>query len=114
MQYGLVYDYSERFVHLYAWGQSLFTGKARDPIMGVDYFGARYYKNDMGRFYSPDDGEDQNPLNPQSWNLYTYVRNNPSTLTDEDGRSVTICDANGHCSTVSNDDYSQAQQQDKY
>jgi len=91
-----------------------FTGKDRDPIMGVDYFGARYYKNDMGRFYSPDDGEDQNPLNPQSWNLYTYVRNNPSTLTDEDGRSVTICDANGHCSTVSNDDYSQAQQQDKY
>src|SRR5579862_2343696 len=87
MQYGLVYDYSERFVHLYAWGQSLFTGKARDPVMGVDYFGARYYKNDMGRFYSPDEPfVDQDTDDPQSWNLYTYVRNNPLRNIDRDGR----------------------------
>ena len=39
MQYGLVYDYSERFVHLYACGQSLFTGKERDSESGLDNFG---------------------------------------------------------------------------
>lgn len=42
MQHGLVYDYSERFVHLYAFGPSLFTGKERDAESGLDNFGARY------------------------------------------------------------------------
>src|SRR5581483_9407014 len=64
-----------------------FTGKDRDAIMGVDYCGARYYKNDMGRFYSPDDPlGDQDADDPQSWNLYTYVRNNPLRNIDRDGR----------------------------
>jgi RHS repeat-associated protein len=39
----------------------------------------------MGRFSSPDDGEDQDVQDPQSWNLYGYVRNNPVTHTDDDG-----------------------------
>jgi len=46
MQHGLVYDYSERFVHLYTFGPSLFTGKERDNEsgeFGFDMFGARYY-----------------------------------------------------------------------
>jgi uncharacterized protein RhaS with RHS repeats len=39
----------------------------------------------MGRFMSPDAPVDQHPADPQSWNLYSYVRNNPLTLTDPTG-----------------------------
>ncbi len=91
-----------------------FTGKERDAESGNDYFGARYYGSSMGRFMSPDDASDQRPENPQSWNLYSYVHNNPVTNTDSDGRSVNVCtnDANGNqqCSLLSNEQYTAAQQ----
>jgi RHS repeat-associated protein len=63
------------------------TGKERDSESGNDYFEARYYGSSMGRFLSPDDGDggDNDPSNPQSWNLYSYVQNNPLTSTDPDG-----------------------------
>jgi RHS repeat-associated protein len=62
-----------------------FTGKERDSESGNDYFEARYYSSSMGRFMSPDEPVDQHPADPQSWNLYSYVRNNPLTLTDPTG-----------------------------
>jgi RHS repeat-associated protein len=64
-----------------------FTGKERDAESGNDYFGARYYASSMGRFMSPDDGIDQDPDDPQSWNLYSYVRNNPLADIDPDGHA---------------------------
>ena len=42
----------------------------------------------MGRLMSPDGGVDQHPEDPQSWNLYTYVRNNPLTLIDPSGQYI--------------------------
>ena len=65
--------------------EHLFTGKERDAETNNDYFGARYFSSDMGRFISPDDGSDQDPENPQSWNLYAYVGNNPLINVDPDG-----------------------------
>jgi RHS repeat-associated protein len=62
-----------------------YTGKERDTESGLDYFGARYYGSNMGRFMSPDKPVDQHPEDPQSWNLYTYVRNNPLSSIDQDG-----------------------------
>ena len=61
------------------------TGKERDAESGLDYFGARYYGSNMGRFQTPDDGSDQNQSDPQSFNLYQYGRNNPVTNTDPTG-----------------------------
>ena len=57
-----------------------FTGKERDTESGNDYFGARYYSSVIGRFSSPDDGSDELTDEPQSWNLYSYGRNNRKRL----------------------------------
>ncbi|HEY6803608.1 MAG TPA: DUF4214 domain-containing protein [Pyrinomonadaceae bacterium] len=65
-----------------------FTSKERDGESGLDYFGARFYNNAMGRFTSCD----PKPLglkqliNPQRWNRYAYVINNPLALYDPDGQ----------------------------
>jgi RHS repeat-associated protein len=69
------------------------TGKERDAESGNDYFGARYYASSMGRFLSPDWSAKVEPVpyakldNPQSLNLYSYLRNNPLSGTDPDGHS---------------------------
>jgi trimeric autotransporter adhesin len=64
-----------------------FTGKERDSESGLDYFGARYYTSNLGRFMSPDPSglAYADPTNPQSLNLYAYVANNPLTNTDPSG-----------------------------
>ena len=56
---------------------------------GLDYFGARYFSGAMGRFTGADEPfADQDPADPQSWNLYSYVRNSPLTYTDPTGRGI--------------------------
>lgn len=66
-----------------------FTSKERDTESGLDYFGARYFSGAQGRFTSPDlPFADQHPQDPQSWNLYTYVRNNPLIMIDPKGRDA--------------------------
>jgi RHS repeat-associated protein len=64
-----------------------FTGKERDQESGNDYFGARYYASSMGRWMKPDPVGIfvADPSNPQSWNLYSYVLNNPLNSVDPDG-----------------------------
>ncbi len=63
-----------------------FTGKERDAESGLDYFGARYYGSSLSRFTSPDVPlNDQYAQDPQSWNLYSYVRNNPLSNIDPNG-----------------------------
>ena len=66
-----------------------FTGQERDGETGLDYFGARYFSGAQGRFTSPDEPfVDQHPEEPQSWNLYTYGRNNPLAYIDPSGQYV--------------------------
>jgi RHS repeat-associated protein len=68
-----------------------FTQKERDTETGNDYFLARYYSSALGRFTTPDWSAKTDPVpyaafaNPQSLNLYAYVRNNPITAVDSDG-----------------------------
>jgi RHS repeat-associated protein len=64
-----------------------FTLKERDVETGLDYFLARYYSSTQGRFTSPDQPlMDQEEGDPQSWNLYSYVRNNPLRFSDPTGQ----------------------------
>jgi RHS repeat-associated protein len=72
----------------YPWGGELqftnndskhyrFTGKERNAESGLDYFGARYYSNGLGRFITPDWSATPVPVpysdldDPQSLNLYS-------------------------------------------
>jgi RHS repeat-associated protein len=88
----------------YPWGGELqllandsnhykFTGKERDTETGLDYFGARYYSNGLGRFITPDWAAKATAVpyaefaDPQSLNLYSYVRNVPTTRFDPDGHN---------------------------
>ena len=66
-----------------------FTGKERDNESGLDYFQARYFSGAGGRFTSADvPFADQGAADPQSWNLYSYTRNNPLVRVDPNGRFV--------------------------
>jgi RHS repeat-associated protein len=77
-----------------------FTGKERDVESmewPMDYFGARYLSAAMGRFVSPDlPLIDQHPEDPQSWNLFSYVRNNPLTFTDPTGNDCIYVNSAGN------------------
>jgi RHS repeat-associated protein len=71
-----------------------FTGKERDAETGYDYFGARYYGSNTGRWMSPDwaNGASAVPYadfsDPQTLNLYAYVRNNPIANSDPIGHNI--------------------------
>lgn len=60
-----------------------FTGKERDSESGLDNFGFRYNSSSLGRFMSPDPVMASGRVeNPQTWNRYTYVLNNPLRFID--------------------------------
>jgi RHS repeat-associated protein len=61
-----------------------FTGKELDESDNLYYYGARYYDPAMGRFISADP-VDGDLTNPQSFNKYSYVLNNPLKYVDPTG-----------------------------
>jgi RHS repeat-associated protein len=64
-----------------------YVGYERDSETGLDFAQARYYSSSQGRFTRPDAPLiDQWESEPQSWNLYSYVRNNPLRYTDPTGQ----------------------------
>lgn len=70
-----------------------FTSKERDAETGLDYFGARYYGSTQGRFTTPDPYMPSAEVtNPQTWNRYTYVLNNPLKYVDPTGLSYSDLD----------------------
>ena len=75
-----------------------FTGKERDAESGLDDFDARYYSSALGRFISADWSATPEPVpyadfhDPQSLNLYAYVRNIPMTNVDANGHETSVWD----------------------
>jgi RHS repeat-associated protein len=66
-----------------------FTGQERDNESYLDFFQARYFSGIQGRFTSPDPGNaGADPSDPQSWNGYAYVSNNPLSYTDPSGLGI--------------------------
>jgi RHS repeat-associated protein len=71
-----------------------FTGKERDSESGLDNFGARYDSSSLGRFMTPDWAARPTAVpyavfgDPQSLNLYGYVRNDPVSRADLDGHAA--------------------------
>jgi RHS repeat-associated protein len=80
-----------------------FSGQYRDADTGanLDYFGARYYSNTVGRFMSPDWAAKPVTVpyakfgDPQSLNLYSYTENGPINRMDADGHMAVGFTGNG-------------------
>ena len=67
-----------------------FSGQQWDFESGLHYFPARHYSTQFGRFMSPDPTGIflGNLTDPQSLNLYAYVRNNSLSMSDPDTSSI--------------------------
>jgi RHS repeat-associated protein len=65
---------------------------AVERLVGLDYFGARYFSAAQGRFTSVDPigAAKQKLIDPQQWNMYSYGRNNPLRFIDPSGKRVEL------------------------
>jgi RHS repeat-associated protein len=64
-----------------------FTGDQRDAETSLDHTQFRQYTSSLARWMTPDPAglAAVDPTNPQSWNRYAYVLNNPMNLVDPSG-----------------------------
>jgi RHS repeat-associated protein len=81
------YPYGEQWYATNTTSKFIFTSYERDAESGNDYAMARYYVNRFARFCSADPLMGS-PGDPQSWNRYAYVRNDPINAIDPTGQSV--------------------------
>jgi RHS repeat-associated protein len=65
--------------------RTAYTGKQHDDLIGLTYFGARWFDPEIGRFTSVDPVSfvDQHPM---SFNRYLYAFDNPYKFVDPDGQ----------------------------
>jgi len=63
-----------------------YTGQYRDTETTMDWFEVRHLSGAQGRYQSVDPGNaGADPSDPQTWNGYAYVGNNPLSYTDPSG-----------------------------
>jgi RHS repeat-associated protein len=79
-----------------------FTDQEFDSETGLYYFDHRYYDPVLARFTSPDPFVPY-PMNPQSFNRYSYVMNNPVNRVDPDGFEDGDADSPGDTSSEPGD-----------
>lgn len=77
-----------------------FTGQNSDSVSSLYDFTFRENSQSQGRWLSPDPSGMMavNPSNPQSWNRYAYVANNPMRSTDPTGMEMIAvgCDSDAY------------------
>ena len=83
------------------WGRTVrcafFTQRERDGESGLDYLLTRYCSSAQGRFTSPDEPLlGQREVDPQSWSLYGYARNNPLIYIDPTGTDYVLFGPDGN------------------
>ncbi|QOY91374.1 RHS repeat-associated core domain-containing protein [Paludibaculum fermentans] len=84
--HGRVYPYGEVSGSVTVDQDETFTTYKRDVSTGLDYAQNRYYASSWGRFTSADPYRASGGVeDPQSWNRYTYVENDPVNLLDPSG-----------------------------
>jgi RHS repeat-associated protein len=66
-----------------------FTGYIKDDETGLDFAQARMYKKELGRFTGVDSGA-FTPADPQNFNRYIYVQNNPLKFLDPTGNDLEL------------------------
>jgi RHS repeat-associated protein len=76
-------SYGEHYVET-GTTKGVFAGMVQNTITGMYDTPNREYDTTSGRWLSPDRAglAAADPSNPQSWNRYAYVLNNPTTLVD--------------------------------
>lgn len=95
----ITYEVSNKRIKWKKWGyvnKYKFANKQEDQESDLQYFEKRYYDNRIWRFTTEDPvywevGLTKRPntyfTDPQQWNSYSYVRNNPINLVDPTGES---------------------------
>jgi RHS repeat-associated protein len=70
-----------------------YTGQLQQAVIGLDYYNARWYDPQLGRFVQADTIV-ANPYTAASYDRYSYVNNNPISHNDPTGH---VCDEDGNC-----------------
>ncbi|MGJ5820985.1 RHS repeat-associated core domain-containing protein, partial [Paludibaculum fermentans] len=98
--HGRVYPYGEVSGSVSVDQDETFTTYKRDVYTGLDYAQNRYYASSWGRFTTADPYQaSAGPADPQSWNRYAYVVNDPVSLLDPTGRQAAAPTGQG-CTVV--------------
>src|SRR5688500_5322716 len=82
----------------------LFTGQREMVGLGIYHYGARFYSPKLGRFLSPDTFV-PGAANPQAYNRYSYVLNNPLKYIDATAHAQVCADGDegGGCGLGANE-----------
>ena len=73
-----------------------YTGQYNQVIIGLYYYGARWYDAALGRFTQPDTII-PNMKNTQGWDRYAYTLNNPLRYIDPTGHQETCSIIENNC-----------------
>jgi RHS repeat-associated protein len=120
LQDQLFYPWGQSWQSLGTWQEQGFA--AFDYLHPSDNLYPTQFRNYaplQGRWLSPDpDNAGADASDPQTWNAYAYVRNNPTTLIDPTGEVYQVCqsDAGGNqsgCASISDVQFGQFQQQNQ-
>jgi RHS repeat-associated protein len=77
-----------------------FTGQFNQAEIGLYYFNARWYDSSLGRMAQADILV-PGVYNPQAWDRYAYVLNNPLRFIDPSGYEACLeVDSSGRCLTL--------------